>query len=233
MGLASEFRVGHYRKVVSCPGFIPGQLTRGVDRLEPDSLVGHRREVGPGGHLRQRIEANMAHYEDREFTQFNDRRNLTSRHRLRGFDYRNPGYYFVTICVNHRKQLLGYMSGGEVHRTPAGGMVADVINSVPDEFPGVELDCFVIMPNHIHVLFYLLLDDSDASLSDVVRWVKGVSTNRYGHGVKAYGWPLYDRKFWQESFNDQIVRNDRHLAEARRYIEENPVKWELDELHGL
>src|SRR5690554_2116289 len=90
----------------------------------------------------------------------NDRRHFTSRHRLRGFDYSNPGYYFVTICINNRINLLGRANGDEVLCSDVGLMVTDLLDSVPMEFPGVEIDCFVVMPNHIHAILYLPLDGS-------------------------------------------------------------------------
>lgn len=161
----------------------------------------------------------------------NDRRNLTSRHRLRGFDYQNPGYYFVTFCTHDRQNLFGEIIGGIMKHSPAGDFVCNTIGSLSDSFPNVLIDCFVVMPNHVHILIYLPLDGSEASAADIVRKVKGVCVSQYKQGVMESEWPRYDGRLWQRGFNDQIVRNDRHLDELRRYIFENPIKWEMDEMY--
>lgn len=162
----------------------------------------------------------------------NNRRNLTSRHRLRGFDYRNPGFYFVTFCSHNRQHVFGEVVDGTLFHSQAGTMVVNAVAKVPDWFPNVLLDCSVVMPNHVHFLVYLPLDGSEATISDIVRKLKGKCVAEYRQGVMDLAWPKYEKHLWQQGFNDQIVRNDRHLDEVRRYIGENPTRWELDELYG-
>ena len=82
--------------------------------------------------------------------------------RLKGYDYRTAGAYFVTICIQERQYLLGEIVEGELSLGPAGQMVAETWSAVPDQFPTVALDAFVIMPNHIHLILFLLNPDPPA-----------------------------------------------------------------------
>ena len=56
---------------------------------------------------------------------------------------------------------------------------------------------------------------------------KTMTTKRYTDGVKQNGWPGFDGKLWQRSYHDRIVRNDEELNRIRKYIINNPSKWEL------
>ena len=76
--------------------------------------------------------------------------------RLRGFDYSRSGYYFVTICVNHRRRLLGSQRGATIALRPAGEMVERVWYDLARRSVGVEIDEFVVMPDHVHGLLELI-----------------------------------------------------------------------------
>ena len=86
-----------------------------------------------------------------------------SRHRrqslrLKGYDYTQPGAYFVTICVRDRECALGEVVGGEMVLSDAGYIVRACWGDLPNHYPHVQLDAFVIMPNHMHGVI-VLLDD--------------------------------------------------------------------------
>ena len=70
--------------------------------------------------------------------------------RLRGYDYSQPGAYFVTICVQHRKCLFGTITDGKMQLNEIGQIVVERWNRIPQHFPPVELGGSVIMPNHMH-----------------------------------------------------------------------------------
>ncbi|MCM2357145.1 MAG: transposase [Geobacteraceae bacterium] len=72
--------------------------------------------------------------------------------RLRDYDYSAIGAYFVTVCAQGRECLFGGVVGGAVVSNEAGRMVAEWWAKLPDKFPGVELDEFIIMPNHFHAI---------------------------------------------------------------------------------
>jgi putative transposase len=76
--------------------------------------------------------------------------------RLKGYDYRQAGAYFVTVCTQDRSFLFGEMVHGEMRLNDAGKMVYDVWNDLPAFYPGVQTDAFIVMPNHIHGIIILV-----------------------------------------------------------------------------
>jgi REP element-mobilizing transposase RayT len=76
--------------------------------------------------------------------------------RLKGYDYTQPGAYFVTIVTQGRRHLFGEVTDGRIVLNDAGQMVTDVWMDLPHHYPGVMLDAFVTMPNHIHGIIVLV-----------------------------------------------------------------------------
>jgi REP element-mobilizing transposase RayT len=70
--------------------------------------------------------------------------------RLKGYDYASPGAYFVTICVRGGECLLGEVVDGEMQLNERGRVVGYYWGRMPRHFPHVELDAWVVMPNHVH-----------------------------------------------------------------------------------
>jgi len=69
---------------------------------------------------------------------------------------------------------------------------------------------------------------SAPTVSGMIQWFKTMSTNDYIRNVKNDGWPPFNKRLWQRSFHDHIVRNERSLNAIRRYIAKNPTNWEQD-----
>lgn len=163
----------------------------------------------------------------------NDRTNLTSRHRLRTFDYTLPGYYFLTLTTHEFQHLFGVIENGTMQTTPAGEMINALVKEIQQVFPTIAVEAAAIMPNHIHLLLYQNLENDGISSSDVVRWLKGQSLADYRRGVIEGGWQPYSGKLWMTSFHDEILRTDVQLENVRRYIVENPQRWDEDELCSM
>jgi putative transposase len=70
--------------------------------------------------------------------------------RLKGYDYSRAGAYFITICVQNRQCLCGEISDGKMVLNHAGDMIQTVWDQIPSHYTGIEIDEFVVMPNHIH-----------------------------------------------------------------------------------
>lgn len=90
---------------------------------------------------------------DEEVSMFdNNHYDLPDRHsaRLQSYDYRQPGYYYVTICVTHRQCLLSSIVNAQIHLSSAGSVIQSEWNKLPERFQHVRLDQYVIMPNHFH-----------------------------------------------------------------------------------
>lgn len=75
--------------------------------------------------------------------------------RLRGYDYSQNGAYFITVCVHNRECLLGEIENEEIMLNNVGEMVQNEWKKIPERFPSVVLDVFVVMPNHFHGIFFI------------------------------------------------------------------------------
>ena len=169
--------------------------------------------------------------------------------RLQHYDYVQAGYYFVTICTQHRKELFGEIIDNQMVTNRAGEMVATTWNELPKFYHGIQIDQFQMMPNHIHGIIVLVGDGPCAvpnepgiipdgqpqgvvptlSLSNVVHRFKTLTTRLYIQGVHKDGWKPFNTKLWQRSFYDHVIRDEQSLHDIREYIQNNPLNWELDE----
>lgn len=183
--------------------------------------------------------------------------------RLPGHDYRAPAWYFVTICAETRgrrgegrigcadsrgeheirpggsRWVFGSVREGLVRLTPAGEMVAAVWSDLARRFDFVQLDAFVVMPDHFHGLLRLepcselatiaadepLRGPPPGSLGQVLQAFKSETTYRYALAVRHSGWPAFRRRLWQRNYHDWVIRDARHLHATRRYIDFNPARW--------
>ncbi len=164
--------------------------------------------------------------------------------RLRGYDYSQPGAYFVTICTYQKECLLGDVRAGEMALSPYGRIVQRAWDDLPNHYPHVELDAWVIMPNHVHGIIVLGSDAAGAcgvqvglspapaafpssrrhGLSEIMRALKSFSARRINRLRRSPG-----TSFWQRGFYDHIIRHDREMDAIRQYIADNPLKWEFDQ----
>jgi putative transposase len=69
-----------------------------------------------------------------------------------GFDYSQSASYFVTLVTYQRAMLFGEIICGEVQLNAMGKIIESAWNAIGNRFPGVELNEFVIMPNHFHAI---------------------------------------------------------------------------------
>ena len=145
--------------------------------------------------------------------------------RLQGFDYTREGAYFVTVCTRNRGCLFGDVVEGEMRLNNAGRLVEAVWEGLSDHYPHVELDAWVIMPNHVHGIVMLVraANTMRHGLSEIVRAFKTFSARRINamHGTP--GAPV-----WQRNYYEHIIRNDDALQHIRQYISENPACWAED-----
>ena len=159
--------------------------------------------------------------------------------RLRGFDYRSVGAYFITIRTRNRECLLGSVVSDNIVLSPIGEVVAAAWHAIPRHFPTVELDAFIVMPNHAHGILAITAPRRGTacraptggfgrpvpgSMPTVVRSFKPAATRAVNLSGGTPGFTL-----WQRGFYDHIIRDDSELNRIRRYIEENPQRWGLDE----
>ena len=143
--------------------------------------------------------------------------------RLPEYDYSQNGAYFVTVCTEHRKQILSKIVVGkglcalpqiQIELTKTGKIVEECIEYInPYDF--VEVMSYVIMPDHIHLIISIIAPEGhrDPSLQHTIQQFKSYSTHKNG------------QKFWQRSYYDHIVRNESDLIDIHNYIIQNPYLW--------
>lgn len=152
--------------------------------------------------------------------------------RASGFDYRSPGPYFVTICVQGRHCLFGSVAEETIRLSDAGNIMFQAWTAISRQFQDVAFDESVVMPNHFHALLTLPPDGADhPELGTIIRAFKRLSTTLYVTGVKEHSWPRFEGRLWQRSFHDHIVRSEGDMSRIRDYISSNPARWLEDHLY--
>ncbi|MEO1400515.1 MAG: transposase [Cyanobacteria bacterium J06635_1] len=156
--------------------------------------------------------------------------------RLQGYNYASPGNYFVTICLQNRACLLGDIIANQMQFNDAGQMVHDSWTALPKRFPQIDLDAFVVMPNHFHSIITLqntggVIPMQDVGLGNIVGAFKSNTTRLYIAGVHRHGWEPFQKRLWQRNYYEHIVRDNPALQTLRQYILNNPQTWNRDQLH--
>lgn len=145
----------------------------------------------------------------------------------------------MTIVTQKRRRILGDVRAGRTVPSDLGSIIRDVWEAIPERLPAVRLDAFVLMPNHVHGIVYLDSPDANAesvlvgaglalpncpaSLPDVVRTFKSISTIEVNRHLRRTGQPL-----WQRNYYERIIRDEDEWNRIRQYIIENPRYWEHD-----
>jgi REP element-mobilizing transposase RayT len=160
--------------------------------------------------------------------------------RLKGWDYSNAGAYFVTIC-SYRKECI-------FENDSIKQIIVDEWFGIPNRFQNARIDEFIAMPNHIHGVIWidpvgaglalpnngLALPNNKSNtkrggpmptptLGDIICAFKSqvvVNINRYRNTIR--------HPVWQRNYYEHIIRNEDELNRIRRYIIENPLKWDED-----
>lgn len=168
---------------------------------------------------------------------FNSDRHHRRSIRLAGYDYTQPGAYFITICTHDRRPILAEITKTEHTLTRIGRLVARCWQALPRHFPNIVLDAWVIMPDHMHALVVIQSVDSHihgiaathteyphgtapGSLPAIIQNFKSISTRAANKLMRTPGEPM-----WQRNYYERIVRDQAGLDLVRRYIEGNPAAW--------
>ena len=146
--------------------------------------------------------------------------------RLPGYDYSQPGAYFVTICIWQRQCLLGDIEEQNMLLSRYGEVVKFNWFNLKTVYPHIELDSFVIMPNHFHGIIIIKNQDKRHGLSEIVRGFKTFSSSRINQLRCVSGIQV-----WQRGYYEHIIRDETTFAKIQQYIINNPYKWETDEMY--
>ncbi len=172
--------------------------------------------------------------------------------RLKDYDYSQAGAYFVTICTQNRQCLFGEIVDREMRLNHLGHIANDQWNAIPQRFPMVELDEFVVMPNHIHGIITIVgaplagaqnsmplagapIERAAAraapTVGDIVGAYKSLCVHHGLSWIKQHQPNRMLGKLWQRNYYEHIIRNEREINRIREYIRNNQAQWELDKLY--
>ena len=163
--------------------------------------------------------------------------------RLKGFDYAQPGSYFVTIITRGRLSLFGEIIGGEMHLNALGEIAHGEWMKTALIRHEITLDEFIVMPNHFHAIVNIVdcgnglvgatgrsplrsgmpRGPANKSLASLIAGYKSVVTARINQLRGTPGAPV-----WQRNYHEHIIRDMDELFRIRKYIRDNPAKWEID-----
>jgi putative transposase len=181
--------------------------------------------------------------------------------RLKDWDYTAAGWYFITICIGGRFPFFGEVQDGDVLRSALGEIALRFWLEIPDHFLQTALDEFIIMPNHVHGIIVIeapVIREGNTEMHAVetqhAASLHGEQNQQFKHKtqktlpkprsisaiVRSYksavtrwaGLNGYHEFRWQARFYDRIIRSEKSLAIVRRYIVENPLKWEMDDYYS-
>ena len=162
---------------------------------------------------------------------------------MKGYDYSTTGAYFITICTQNRKNILSSIptlsSVGEGLPLPQDSHISQLsqwgritekwIMEISNKYEEITVDCYVIMPNHIHLLLTVMPNDGrgdpSPTVETVVGWLKYHITEEINKTRNIIG-----ERVFQRSFYDHVVRNRDDYNEILKYIRENPLRWQYDKL---
>lgn len=136
--------------------------------------------------------------------------------RLPEYDYTTDGAYFLSACTRDRVCVFGVVVHDEIRPNSVGRIVEECWAAIPEHFASVRLDAFVVMPNHLHGILWLVGAGHAPPLPLVVGSFKSAASRVSGQAL------------WQRSFYDRVIRNDTELRSMRQYIADNPLKWAVD-----
>ena len=119
--------------------------------------------------------------------------------RLKSYDYRSNGYYFITTCTNRGKPYIKKYKE----------IIERILLSLPERFSGLKIDWYIFMPTHLHMIF--VFNETKKDLSEIIRTFKALVTRN----TKI--------KFWQRNYYEHVIRNENALLKIRGYIQNNPL----------
>ncbi len=161
--------------------------------------------------------------------------------RLCGYDYAQPGAYFITLCTWMQECLFGEIMNGDMRLNETGRIVVQEWYRTEQIRQNIELDVWVVMPNHFHGI--LLISDGRGtarraptmerfakpvagSIPTIVRSFKSAVTKHINKLRGTSAVPLWQRNYWEH-----IIRDATDLNRIQEYIRNNPARWEQDALY--
>jgi len=170
--------------------------------------------------------------------------------RLPNWNYAANGWYFVTICTRDSTHFFGEVITSQVQFSTIGEIAQQFWAEIPKHFNHTYIDAYVIMPNHVHGIIVIdrphqvnrdrqpNVETLHCNVSTRRQFMSDISPQAGSLGaiVRSYKSAVsrwchhngFEDFAWQDRFYDRIIRADGSLSHIRKYIVNNPAKWELD-----
>ncbi len=162
--------------------------------------------------------------------------------RLKNYDYGDNGAYFITFCIKDRHELLGALVVGngvldvpKVELSELGEIVEKQIIELDNHYDHVDINKYIIMPNHVHMI--VIVKDQKSGVSGTQSGVSGTPhpTNAVIPSLlstlKRFTNKRIGYSIWQSSYHDHIIRDELDYQNHWQYIDENPAKWAADKYY--
>jgi len=163
--------------------------------------------------------------------------------RLKEYDYSLPGSYFVTVCTKDRVDLFGDIENGIIEENEHGRIVRTCWEKLPNHYPMIMLDEFVVMPNHVHGIIIIdnpvgVIHESPLQMNKLARrqMLLPKIVGRFKQNIAKQINIMrgtYRETVWQRNYYEHIIRNEKSLYRIREYIRTNPEQWTWDKENTL
>lgn len=168
--------------------------------------------------------------------------NLLNQHRrsirMKGYDYSLAGAYFVTMVTFQRACVFGDIVDGEMRLNHFGLIVTQTWEWLSKQYPYIEVDRYIMMPNHFHGILHIIEMADDCrggsrpaptkikTLGQLIGAFKTVSAKHINQIRHTPGSPA-----WQRNYYEHIIRNEKEYEEIWNSIDANPKNWVDDQLN--
>ncbi len=158
-----------------------------------------------------------------------------------------PSMELTNPCVRPSMETNHCPSMENIHTktklNDVGKMIDYWWNELPKHFENIELDDYVIMPNHIHAIIIIRNDSCGrthpnvcgathrsppTTLGNIIQWFKTMATNEYIRNVKTKKWPIFVKRIFQINYYEHVIKSEKRYLIIKNYIKNNPVNWEND-----
>ena len=139
--------------------------------------------------------------------------------RLKDYNYKLRGYYFITICTKEKVHYFGEIVDGEMQYNDIVKVANECIKKINDIYKSIKLEKYIIMPNYIHMIL-IVGKETTISVARVIKQYKEYITKQIKESI------------WQKSYYDHIIRNEKDYLRIWKYIDENILKWDLDKYYS-
>lgn len=140
--------------------------------------------------------------------------------RLKEYDYSQIGEYFITLCSKNRKYIFGEINENKIILSKYGKIAENVLKRIKQN-RNIEINNYIIMPNHIHMIIKIKYDKI-VNLKDVISTYKSITTKQINREQKII--------VWQRNYYEHIIRDENEKEEIIKYIRYNPINWDRDNL---